>query len=297
MTDENRNNKNAIVTKNLCKMYEEKYAIKNLNIRVPYGAICGFLGCNGAGKTTTIKILLGLIHATEGQVKILGSSPGDTKGYENIGAMVEGVSLYDHLSGRENLNIFRILKKCSKKDLEWALEVTKMSEHSETEVSKYSLGMKQRLALSIAIINKPKLLILDEPTNGLDPQGRKDFRSLITYLSSEHNTTIFLSSHILNEIEQISTDVIILNKGEICFQGKIENLLNNKKRELVARKIEDISKLLIEKNINFRDNGGTLIIDQIDENIIRRILIENNVNFRINTVSLEDEYFRITELE
>lgn len=211
----------AIETHQLTKSYGKATVVNQVNLQVPAGSIYGFLGPNGAGKTTTIRMLLGLLRPTQGQVALLGETfrAGQLSLYQRIGALVEMPSLYPHLTGRENLELVRRLRAEKPQQIERVLAIVDLVADSRRPVKQYSLGMCQRLGLAMALLGNPELLILDEPTNGLDPAGIHEMRVLLRRLPQEFGMTIFVSSHLLAEIEQIATQVGIIQKGKLIFQG------------------------------------------------------------------------------
>ena len=220
-------NEYVIETKNLCKKAGTKYRVKNLDMKVPKGVVYGFLGPNGAGKTTTMKLLLGLIHPNVGDIYLLG----EKMTYKNqttlallTGSLIENPGFYDHLTGQENLEIIAKYKDLNASDIEEALKIVNLYERKDDKVKKYSLGMKQRLGLATALMGKPSLIILDEPTNGLDPAGIQEIRELIKKLPETLGTTVLISSHLLSEIEQMAEYVGIINKGKLIFQGLLSDL-------------------------------------------------------------------------
>jgi len=215
-----------IETSNLTKKFGDFTAVNSVDLKVPKGGVYGFLGPNGAGKSTTIRMLLGLISPIEGEVKLFGKSIVNNRIeiLKNIGSMVESPSYYGHLTAYENLNIAREILRVDKKDIDRVLEIVGLKEVRNKKVREFSLGMKQRLGIGQALIGSPKLLILDEPTNGLDPEGIREIRTLIKTLPMEMGITVLVSSHLLSEIELMATDVGIINKGKVIFQGPLEEL-------------------------------------------------------------------------
>ncbi|MBK1813752.1 ABC transporter ATP-binding protein [Clostridium sp. YIM B02505] len=216
-----------VETKGLSKKFNDIEAVKNINLKVPKGCIYGFLGPNGAGKSTTIRMLLGLIKMTQGDVEILGKSISKERVeiLKEVGALVETPSYYGNLSAYDNLDIVRRILGLEKKSIDTALDIVGLSDNKNKYVKNFSLGMKQRLGIAKAIIGNPRLLILDEPTNGLDPLGIIEIREMIRSLPDKIGVTVLVSSHILSEIEQIATHVGIVNKGVLCFQGTIDELM------------------------------------------------------------------------
>ena len=214
-----------IQTINLTRHFGSVVAVKGLELAVPQSSVYAFLGPNGAGKTTTIRMLLGLIRPTHGEVHLFGQSlrrnQRDVLG--RIGALVEGPSLYPHLTGRENLELTRRLIDATTAQRDRALHIVHMTDAADRLVKTYSTGMKQRLGLALALITDPELLILDEPTSGLDPAGIHEMRDLICSLPAQ-GITVFLSSHLLNEVEQVATHIGIIRQGQLLFQGTLDEL-------------------------------------------------------------------------
>ena len=214
----------AIASQGLTRHFGAVKAVEELDLQVPQGGVSAFLGPNGSGKTTTIRLLLGLLKPTAGICEVLGRPAGDLQALARIGAMVENPSLYPHLTGRENLEITRIIRSCPRPSIGEVLELVGLREAADRPSSGYSLGMKQRLGLALALLHKPDLLILDEPTNGLDPSGIREMRELIRDLPKRLGVTVFLSSHLLAEVEQVADHVVILSKGRMRFQGSPSEL-------------------------------------------------------------------------
>jgi len=219
-----------IETRKLTKKFGNIVAVDELSFGIQQGDIYGFLGQNGAGKSTTMRMLLGLIYPTSGEVFINGKSFSNSRRYllQHIGAIIERPDMYGYLSGWDNL---RIIAKLSKKSITKArlyevLEITGLRGRENDLIKAYSQGMKQRLGIAIALVHDPELLILDEPTNGLDPQGIADVRNLVKQLSADHGKTILISSHLLHEIEQVATSMLIIHKGKKIAEGKVRELLN-----------------------------------------------------------------------
>jgi ABC-2 type transport system ATP-binding protein len=198
-------------------------AVAGLDLCVPEGSIYGFLGPNGAGKTTTIRMLLGLIRPTAGQIEVFGG-PVNGQALARIGALVETASFYPHLTGRENLALIAGLRRLPDREIQRVLNIVDLENAASRLVKHYSLGMCQRLGLAIALLGQPDLLILDEPTNGLDPAGIHEVRALIRDLPQQHGITVFVSSHLLNEVEQIASHISIVLAGTLVFQGTVNDL-------------------------------------------------------------------------
>jgi lantibiotic transport system ATP-binding protein len=219
---------NIIETRDLSFSYGKQQVLKGINLQVPEHSIFGFLGANGAGKSTTIRILLGLIRS-EKAVMLFGRelSRNKVELLAKVGALIDYPSFYDHLSARNNLKAIASLIGVKRERIDQTLELVGLDSISEKKVKHYSTGMKQRLGLAIALLNDPPLLILDEPANGLDPLGIIELRKLLLTLSHDHGKTIFVSSHILDELEKIATHIAILHKGALQFQGTKEKLISD----------------------------------------------------------------------
>lgn len=216
----------VIQTSDLTRRFGDLRAVDNLELQVPAGSIYGFLGPNGAGKTTTIRMLLGLIRPNTGKVLLFGE-PMRSKRLANlrrVGALVESPSLYPNLTGRENLEVTRRLTGGTREQISHVLHLVRLEQAADRLVRGYSSGMRQRLGLALALLNWPELLILDEPTNGLDPAGIQEVRELIVRLPDDCGVTVFLSSHLLAEVEQVATHIGIIHEGHLCFQGTLEGL-------------------------------------------------------------------------
>jgi ABC-2 type transport system ATP-binding protein len=219
----------VIATTHLHKVFQEGgdvTAVDGIDLQVPEGAIYGFLGPNGAGKSTTIRMLLGLIRPTTGTIRLFGEPvrPGGTRHLHRIGALIEAPSLYAHLTGCENLELTRRLTRAPHSRIEHLLKTVDLLEAADRPAGRYSTGMRQRLGLALALMNDPELLILDEPTNGLDPAGIHEIRELIRRIPEELGSTVFLSSHHLSEVEQIASHVGIIHKGKLLYQGSLKDL-------------------------------------------------------------------------
>lgn len=271
-----------VETKNLVKVFNKVKSVDNVNLKIKEGEIYGFLGPNGAGKSTTIKMLLGLIRANSGEVYIFGKSIKENREeiLKNIGALVESPSYYGHLTAYENLDILKRMLKLNKEEIEEKLKLVNLWEERNKKVNEFSLGMKQRLGIAQALMGNPKLLILDEPTNGLDPAGIIEIRNLIRYLAKEKKITIIISSHILNEIELVATEVGVINKGKLLYQGSLEDLKKNSTNEVIIglEKKEEKAltmKLLLargyrveEENLKLKIKGNNLSPSKICREIV-----------------------------
>jgi ABC-2 type transport system ATP-binding protein len=212
-----------VETRGLTKRYGSITAVSGLDLTVRRGEVYGFLGPNGAGKTTTLRMLLGLIRPTSGSARVLGESPGTPNGLERVGALVESPAFYPYLSGRDNLRVIARYSGEPRSRIAEVLEQVELSGRAKDKFKKYSLGMKQRLGVAAALLKDPELLILDEPTNGLDPKGMADMRTLIRALGRGERT-VLLSSHLLGEVEQICDRVGVIRKGELVAEGTVAEL-------------------------------------------------------------------------
>ena len=219
---------NEIVkTNGLTKRYKDVLSVSNLDMSVKAGRIYGFLGPNGAGKTTTLKMLLNLVRPTAGEIDIMGKRLNSNTRMDilkNIGSLIESPSYYGHLTGVENLKILQTLLDVPKSNIDKVLQIVRLDRQRSKKVSAYSLGMKQRLGLAGALLSFPKLLILDEPTNGLDPSGIQEMRELIKSLPEQYGMTVIVSSHLLSEIDQMAEDVGIIANGKMMYQGALDRL-------------------------------------------------------------------------
>lgn len=219
--------KEIIRTVSLSKRYGDALIVKGINLSVMEGTIYGFCGPNGAGKSTTLKMLLGLVRPTEGEISVFGRKETPKNRIDILrqtGSLIESPSYYGHLTGRENLEILRGLLRVPKENVDEVLKIVRLDGQGKKKVSAYSLGMKQRLGLAAALLNFPKLLILDEPTNGLDPAGIQEMRELIRSLPEKYGMTVLISSHLLSEIDQIVDDIGIIANGKLKYQGSLGRL-------------------------------------------------------------------------
>src|SRR6218665_202797 len=207
--------------------------LDDVNLEVPGGSIYGFLGPNGAGKTTTLRLLLGLLKNQQGTLEVFGQQfgPHRLEILRRLGSLIEQPSLYLHLTAKENLEIYRLIYKTTRQRVEDVLQLVGLQGTGSKRAKQFSLGMRQRLAIALALLPQPELLILDEPTNGLDPNGIIEIRELIKQLNREHGTTVIVSSHILVEVEKMATHVGIIHKGRMLFQGPLQELQQIKTRQ------------------------------------------------------------------
>ena len=214
-------------TNHLSKQSGKTYRVHDLSMAVPKKCVYGFLGPNGAGKSTTLKMILGLVHPSQGSIKLFGkvmNSANRLSILRQTGSLIENPGGYGHLTGLDNMQIIQKLKGVNEAEIASALKTVRLYDQRDKKLSNYSLGMKQRLGIAMAILGNPKLLILDEPTNGLDPAGIQEMRQLICSLPKERNMTVIISSHLLSEIEQMADQVGIIHHGHMLYQGTLANL-------------------------------------------------------------------------
>ena len=246
----------AIATKGLARNFGRHRALDGIDLAVPAGSVYGFLGQNGAGKTTTIRLLLGLLRPSAGSISVFGTDPSvDRCGAARmIGALVEAPSHYDHLSGRENLAVTRMLIGCERSEVDRLLELVDLRDAANRRVGGYSLGMRQRLGIARALMGSPRLLILDEPTNGLDPAGIRELRALIARLREEEGVTLLISSHLLSEIEQVASHVGLIHDGHLLVQSPIGSLKGQQRKtvRLTVDRPEAVRLLLATMGIEAR---------------------------------------------
>lgn len=286
---------------NLEKSFKKFKAVDGLSINVNKGDIYGFLGPNGAGKSTTIRIILSLLTQDKGEVYFFGQKLSNSSRnlFSRIGALVEKPDFYLYLSAFSNLKYFSELygNKYSKSKLYETLEMVGLRGRENDKVKTYSLGMKQRLGLAQALIHDPELIILDEPTNGLDPQGMREVRNLLTDLAVNKGKTIFLSSHILKEVESMATSMAIINKGKTIKQGKVQDLLQNANTHIYIETNELPTDFSFNQNENFNivSIENNKIELEANKNVIPKIidsLRSKNIDiFSINSVNSLEEYF------
>ena len=240
-----------ITTEKLTKKYKNFISVNNVSLHIRKGSIYGFLGPNGAGKSTTMKMLLGLAAPTKGSFTIDGKHFPDDRLtiLKEIGSFIESPSFYANLKGRENLEIIRRILKLPKSSVDDALELVGLTEYGDRLAKKYSLGMKQRLGLAGALLGRPPILILDEPTNGLDPSGIHEIRNLVKSLPSLYDCTALISSHMLSEIELMADDIGILNHGRLLFEGSLDDLRQSALQSgFAADNLEDMFLSMVEKD-------------------------------------------------
>lgn len=231
----------VIETKALCKQYGPHTAVDHVELHVPQGCVYGFIGPNGAGKSTTMKMLLGLIHPTAGRVRLLGQELTEKSRLpllRQTGSLIESPAGYLHLTAQENLEIVADLKGVPHKDIGRVLDIVHLTQERNRRVGQYSLGMKQRLGIAMALLGSPKLLILDEPTNGLDPAGIQEMRALIRNMPAATGATVLISSHLLGEMEQMVEQVGIIDHGHILFEGPLTELQRHSRGNVTLRLLD-----------------------------------------------------------
>ena len=296
---------NIVETHDLCKQYGNALRVAHLDLDVPEGCIYGFLGPNGAGKSTTLKMLLGLVRPTEGSIQVLGKrveSANRLAILRQVGSLIESPSYYGHLTGEENLRIVQTLRNVPEKNIREVLQIVRLDGQRGKKVAHYSLGMKQRLGLAAALLGFPRLLILDEPTNGLDPAGIQEMRELICSLPGQFGMTVVVSSHLLSEIDQMANVVGIIREGELVFQDTLEALHSRSRHHLALRTTNNAvaRNLLAQRDIRCTEEEGYLILPILSDEIaahLTRFLAENRlgvVRLEERQKSLEDIFLELT---
>lgn len=278
---------NVLEVNDLCKSFKGRLVIDNISFSVDEGDVYGFLGPNGSGKTTTIRMLLNLIHPDSGTVRIEGYDVKEDfkRAVKRVGAIVESPRFYPYLSGRKNLELMaNLIGSLSENSVLDVLNMVDLTDRADDRVKTYSLGMMQRLGIANALLNEPRLVILDEPTNGLDPQGMKEIRDLIIELSSKKNITFFISTHLLHEVELMCNKVAILNNGRIVYKGRVDDLLNEDYEMVeINTKMPEMTFDLIRNNDYVKDvridKMGVLVkIERGTSSKLNRFLLSNNID-------------------
>jgi ABC-type multidrug transport system ATPase subunit len=294
-----------IQTRQITCRFGDVLAVDHLNLAVPAGCVYGFMGPNGAGKTTTIRMLLGLLKPNAGEIHLFGRpfSPRDWPLLDKIGALVESPSLYPHLTGRENLELTRRLVGANPRQVERVLATVRLEKDANRLVGQYSLGMRQRLGLALALLNQPALLVLDEPTNGLDPAGIHEVRDLIRNLPQAEGVTVFISSHLLSEVEQMASHLGIIQQGRLLFEGPLAQLQAQYAQQLWLRvdRPEDALNLLRRQGWQAHKNGKPEIAVEVngdaDVALVNNSLVFNGFNvFHLDLArpTLEDVFLALT---
>ena len=296
---------NIIETHDLCKQYGNALRVAHLDLDVPEGSVYGFLGPNGAGKSTTLKMILGLVRPTAGSIRVLGKNM-DSKNrlavLRQVGSLIESPSYYGHLTGEENLRIVQTLRGVPEKSIREVLQIVRLDGQRGKKVAHYSLGMKQRLGLAAALLGYPKLLILDEPTNGLDPAGIQEMRELICELPERFGMTVVVSSHLLSEIDQMADHVAIIRDGELVFQDTLEALHGRSRHHLALRTTNNAvaRAILQEKSVLCQEEEGYLILPILSDELagqFTRLLGARNlgvIRLEERQKSLEDIFLELT---
>lgn len=253
----------VIETKALCKQYGPHTAVDHVELHVPQGCVYGFIGPNGAGKSTTMKMLLGLIHPTAGRVRLLGQELTEKSRLpllRQTGSLIESPAGYLHLTAQENLEIVADLKGVPHKDIGRVLDIVHLTQDRSRRVGQYSLGMKQRLGIAMALLGSPKLLILDEPTNGLDPAGIQEMRALIRNTPAATGATVLISSHLLGEMEQMVEQVGIIDHGHILFEGPLTELQRHSRGNVTLRLLDPAKAAPILRANGLTAHGDSCVV-------------------------------------
>ncbi|WP_442950420.1 ABC transporter ATP-binding protein [Paenibacillus sp. DMB20] len=293
----------VIQTKGLYKLYRKRAAVENVNLEIARGDIYGFLGPNGAGKTTTIRMLLGLVKPTRGSIHLFGKDL--TKEKMNIlrrtGSLVEYPSYYGHLTAVENLEALRRIIGVPKSRIAEVLDIVSLTKEAKRPVKGYSLGMKQRLGIAAALLGNPELLILDEPTNGLDPSGIHEIRELIKNMPKQHGITVLVSSHLLSEVEQMAGKVGIIREGQLVFQDTIDRLVSQSSGgfRLAVSEPETALHLALDLGCDGRLRNEVLEFEPMQDAqvalLVKRLVQNEHMVYRVEEKrkSLEDIFMEI----
>ena len=296
---------NIIETNDLCKQYGNALRVAHLDLDVPEGSVYGFLGPNGAGKSTTLKMILGLVRPTAGDIRVLGKKMDGGNRLavlRQVGSLIESPSYYGLLTGEENLRIVQTLRGVPEKNIREVLQIVRLDGQRGKKLAHYSLGMKQRLGLAAALLGYPKLLILDEPTNGLDPAGIQEMRELICSLPERFGMTVVVSSHLLSEIDQMADHVAIIREGELVFQDTLEALHGRSRHHLALRTTNNAvaRAVLQERSVPCQEEEGYLILPILSDELaaqLTRLLAERHlgvIRLEERQKSLEDIFLELT---
>ena len=299
----------AVSTAGLTKRFGDRTVVDDVNLAIPRGSVCGFVGPNGAGKTTTIRMLLGLVRPTSGGGSILGGSLTDPASYlHKVGALIESPAFYPQLSGRDNLKALARLGQIPVTAIGPALERTGMASRAGDKYGSYSLGMKQRLGIAAALLPSPELLILDEPTNGLDPGGIVEMRGLIRSFADD-GITVLVSSHLISEIEQLCDHIVMIRGGRLVHQGPVAELAARQRPDIVvapedAADLEQLAKILEVSGLSVATNpaDGTAVVSAsgVSAADLNRLAARGGITLRQiseRTHSLEDVFFQLTRTD
>jgi ABC-2 type transport system ATP-binding protein len=291
----------VVQTRGLTKRYDDAIvAVDDLDLRVRRGEVYGFLGPNGAGKTTTLRMLLGLVRPTSGHAEVLGAPPGAPRGLARIGAMVEASAFYPHLSGRDNLRVLARYAGVPERRIDAVLEQVKLNARADDRSARYSLGMKQRLGVAAALLKDPELLILDEPTNGLDPAGMAEMREFIRSLAAA-GRTVMLSSHLMGEVEHVSDRVGVIRAGSLIAEGTLDELRGRAGLRIRAEPLAQAARVVGELSgveaVSSADGVLEITVDTLQAPTINRALVEAGIavsELHAHTASLEDVFLELT---
>ena len=295
-------------TTNLGKLYKNRWAVQDVNLEIHRGDVFGFLGPNGAGKSTTIRMVLSLVQPTTGTVELFGHqlTTQREKALAKVGGIVEKPDFYLYLSAFRNMEIAGALtlgRSPEKEKIAETLKLVGLEERARDRVKTFSHGMKQRLGIAQALLCDPEIIVLDEPTNGLDPQGMKEVRELIVRLSREHGMTVFLSSHLLNEVEQVATRMAIINKGKLVVQGSVEELLRESTRKIIfsveprKKALAILAKITSVENAAIEGAGIAATIDRKNiPHVVAKLAAGRCKVFSVKQQkSLEEYFLSVTE--
>lgn len=295
-----------ISTSHLSKKYGSVLRVNDLDLRVPEGCIYGFLGPNGAGKSTTLKMILGLVRPTAGDIAVFGEPMMRRNRLailKQVGSLIESPSYYGHLSGEENLRIVQTMRGVPEKNIREVLEIVRLTDAKDKRAAHYSLGMKQRLGLAAALLGYPRLLILDEPTNGLDPAGIQEMRELIKELPQRFGMTVVVSSHLLAEIDQMADHVGIIHEGELVFQDSLTALHSRSKHHLALRTTDNLhaQAILRERRLHVSEGeDGYLVLPLLNDDTtaaLAELLVTQSIGvlrLEERQKSLEDIFLELT---
>ncbi|SES36452.1 ABC-2 type transport system ATP-binding protein [Lentzea xinjiangensis] len=281
-----------VTTEKLTKRYGDRAVVDGVSLSVRRGEVYGFLGPNGAGKTTTIRMLLGLVRPTAGSARVLGEPPGTPGALRRVGSLIEGPGFYPYLSGRDNLRVHAARRGVAGTHVEAVLEQVDLAGAAHEKFRRYSLGMKQRLGVAAALLGRPELLILDEPTNGLDPAGMADMRDLVRALAAR-GQTVLLSSHLLGEVEEVCDRVGVISRGRLVAENTVEQLRGDTVLLVRADPIEKAHVLIEGSSVH----GDVLHVRQTDAGSLVRTLVRADVDVReVRPLrrTLEEVFFEMT---
>lgn len=296
----------VIETKSLCKQYGTRMAVDHVELHVPQGCVYGFIGPNGAGKSTTMKMLLGLIHPTSGSVRLLGqplTRESRLALLRQTGSLIENPAGYLHLTAQENLEIVADLKGVSHKDIGRVLDIVHLAQDRSRKVGQYSLGMKQRLGIAMALLGSPKLLILDEPTNGLDPAGIQEMRALIQDMPAATGATVLISSHLLGEMEQMVEQVGIIDHGHMLFEGPLAELQRHSRGSVTLRLLAPAKAAPILRAHGIAADGGCVTLPPLRDDLLAALVQQLAMNgagvveLTPHTKTLEEIFLSLTANE